>query len=136
MFRRRLATPSRVSPYLDDDAGTGCGKGHFELNVFTPVIIDAVLQSVRLPGDVAETFRAHCIDGIAADRARIDAQMRRSLKLAATLAPRIGYDAAAKIAKAARRDGTTLREAAVASRLVSPAEFDALVRPEAMTGPK
>ena len=110
-------------------------QGHFELNVYKPVIVDAVLQSVRLLADAADSFRRHCVEGLEADRARIDAQMRRSLMLVTALAPRIGYDAAAKVAKTAHANGTTLREEAVRLGYVTGTEFDALVRPEAMVGP-
>ncbi|MCP8940660.1 class II fumarate hydratase [Alsobacter sp. SYSU M60028] len=110
-------------------------QGHFELNVYKPVIADAVLQSVRLLADAADSFRAHCVEGLDANRSRIDELMRRSLMLVTALAPRIGYDAAAKLAKAAHANGTTLREEALRLGLVTEAEFDELVRPERMTGP-
>ncbi len=110
-------------------------QGHFELNVFKPVIADAVLQSIRLLADAADSFRAHCVEGIRADEARIADLVGRSLMLVTALAPRIGYDAAAAVAKAAHRNGTTLREEAVRLGHVTAEEFDALVRPEAMTGP-
>jgi fumarate hydratase class II len=110
-------------------------QGHFELNVYKPVIVDAVLQSVRLLADAADSFRRHCVEGLEADRTRIDAQMRRSLMLVTALAPRIGYDAAATVAKTAHANGTTLREEAVRLGYVTGTEFDALVRPETMVGP-
>jgi fumarate hydratase class II len=110
-------------------------QGHFELNVFKPVIIKAVLQSVRLLGEAADSFRAHCVEGIEANRARIDELMSRSLMLVTALAPTIGYDNAAKIAKRAHRNGTTLREESIKSGLVTAEEFDRIVRPEAMLGP-
>jgi fumarate hydratase class II len=110
-------------------------QGHFELNVFKPVIIYCVLQSIRLLADAAESFRANCVEGIEANRARIDELMHRSLMLVTALAPKIGYDNAAKVAKAAHAKGTTLREEALAMGLVSAEEFDALVRPETMLGP-
>jgi fumarate hydratase, class II len=109
-------------------------QGHFELNVYKPVIIDAVLQSVRLLADACDSFRQHCVDGIEADTARIDELMRRSLMLVTALAPRIGYDAAAKLAKTAHQNGTTLREEALRMGLVGEEEFDQLVRPETMVG--
>ncbi len=109
-------------------------QGHFELNVYKPVIIDAVLQSIRLLADAAESFCEHCVQGIQADRARIDEMMRRSLMLVTALAPRIGYDAAAKVAKTAHANGTTLREEAVRMGVVTEEEFDELVRPEQMVG--
>jgi fumarate hydratase, class II len=110
-------------------------QGHFELNVYKPVIASAVLESIGLMADAANSFREHCVTGIRADEARIAEAMRRSLMLVTALAPRIGYDAAAAVAKAAHANGTTLREEAVAMGLVTGAEFDALVRPEAMVGP-
>jgi fumarate hydratase class II len=94
-----------------------------------------VLQSIRLLADAAESFRVNCVQGIEANRERIDDLMRRSLMLVTALAPKIGYDNAAKVAKAAHANGTTLREEAVALGLVTPEEFDALVRPETMLGP-
>jgi fumarate hydratase class II len=109
--------------------------GHFELNVYKPVIALAFLESVRLLGDAAKSFRVHCVEGLEANRERIDELMHRSLMLVTALAPKIGYDKAAEIAKAAHAKGTTLREEALASGLVSAEEFDALVRPEAMLAP-
>ena len=110
-------------------------SGQFELNVFKPVIAHNVLQSLRLLADGATSFEAHCARGIEADRARIDALVQRSLMLATALNPRIGYDRAAQIAKAAHAQGTSLRDAALASGWVSAEQFDAWVRPEAMVGP-
>ncbi len=110
-------------------------QGHFELNVYKPVIADAVLQSIRLLADAATSFREHCVEGIEANRERIDEMMRRSLMLVTALAPKIGYDAAAKVAKAAHARGTTLREEAVGGGHVTHEEFDELVRPEKMVGP-
>jgi fumarate hydratase, class II len=100
------------------------------------VIANAVLQSVRLLGDAAASFREHCIEGLEANRARISELMSRSLMLVTALAPTIGYDNAAKIAKTAHHNGTTLKEEAVKSGLVSAEDFDRIVRPEAMLGPK
>ncbi|MEQ8585801.1 MAG: class II fumarate hydratase [Thalassobaculaceae bacterium] len=110
--------------------------GHFELNVFKPVMADALLQSIRLLGDAAGSFAARCVEGMEADRTRIDDLLGRSLMLVTALAPHIGYDAAAKIAKKAHEDGSTLREAARALDLVSEKDFDRWVRPEAMLGPE
>lgn len=110
-------------------------QGHFELNVFKPVIIDAALQSIRLLADAADSFREHCVDGIEANTDRIDDLMRRSLMLVTALAPKIGYDAAAKLAKTAHHNGTTLREEALSMGLVTEQEFDQIVRPETMVGP-
>ncbi len=113
----------------------GGASGNFELNVYKPLIANAFLQSVRLLGDGAASFDAHCARGIEPDRERIAALVRNSLMLVTALAPHIGYDRAAAIAKDAHRSGATLREAALASGHVSAAEFDAWVRPEAMVKP-
>ena len=110
-------------------------QGHFELNVFKPVIAANVLQSIRLLADGMNSFVDHCIDGIEANEARIHELMENSLMLVTALAPQIGYDAAAKIAKTAHHNGTTLREEALKSGLVSEAEYEALVRPELMLQP-
>jgi len=110
-------------------------SGHFELNVYNPVMAYALLQSVRLLGDAAESFTEHCVVGIEPREANIKAALDRSLMLVTALAPKIGYDAAAKIAKTAHKNGTTLREEAVGGGYVTDAEFDALVRPEKMIGP-
>jgi len=110
-------------------------QGHFELNVFKPVIIDAVLQSIRLLADAARSFTNHCIAGIRANEPRIRELMRNSLMLVTALAPKIGYDKAAQIAKAAHAHGTTLREEAVRLGYVSAKEFDRLVQPARMTRP-
>jgi fumarate hydratase class II len=110
-------------------------QGPLELNVFKPVLVYNVLQSIRLLADAARSFTDHCVVGIRADEARIGDLMRRSLMLVTALTPKIGYDNAAKIAKAAHTNGTTLREEAVRLGLVSAEEFDRLVRPEAMTRP-
>jgi fumarate hydratase class II len=110
-------------------------QGHFELNVYKPVIAYALLQSVRLLADVAVSFTDHCVAGIRADEARIRELMERSLMLVTALAPHIGYQRAAEIAKAAHAAGTTLREEAIRLGYVSAAEFDRLVRPEKMIRP-
>lgn len=110
-------------------------QGHFELNVFKPVIAANVLQSIRVLADGMNSFVDHCIDGIEANEARIHELMENSLMLVTALAPQIGYDAAAKIAKTAHHNGTTLREEALKSGLVSEAEYEALVRPELMLQP-
>jgi fumarate hydratase class II len=110
-------------------------QGHLELNVFKPVLAYDMLQSIRLLADAARSFTDNCIVGIRADEARIGELMRRSLMLVTALAPKIGYDNAAKIAKAAHANGTTLKEEAVRLGFVSAAEFDRLVRPERMTRP-
>ena len=110
-------------------------QGHFELNVFKPVIIDAVLQSIRLLADATTLFTDRCVVGIRANTPRIAALMQQSLMLVTALAPKIGYDKAAEIAKAAQAKGTTLRQEALRLGYVSAKEFDRLVRPERMTRP-
>jgi fumarate hydratase class II len=110
-------------------------QGHFELNVYKPVIVHALLQSIRLLADAARSFTDNCVTGIRADEARIRELMERSLMLVTALAPKIGYEHAAAIAKAAHAKGTTLREEAIRLGYVSAAEFDRLVRPEKMTRP-
>ena len=111
-------------------------QGHFELNVFKPVIVFNVLQSIRLLADAVTSFNAKCVTGITANRDQITALMERSLMLVTALAPEIGYDNATKIAKTAHKNGTTLREEAVKLGFVSEADYDRIVRPENMTGPK
>jgi fumarate hydratase class II len=110
-------------------------QGHFELNVFKPVIAYAMLQSIRLLTDAAMSFTDHCVTGIRANEARIRELMQNSLMLVTALTPRIGYDKAAQIAKAAHANGTTLREEALKLGYVSGAEFDRLVNPMRMTRP-
>jgi fumarate hydratase class II len=110
-------------------------QGHFELNVFNPVMAYNFLQSVRLLADAARSFTDNCVVGIEARRDNIKAALDRSLMLVTALAPKIGYDNAAKIAKTAHKNGTTLREEAVGGGYVTDAEFDAVVRPENMIGP-
>lgn len=112
----------------------GGASGNFELNVFKPVIIHNLLQSVRLLADGARSFEEHCARGIEASHTRITELVQRSLMLVTALNPHIGYDKAAKIAKQAHRENMTLRDAALASGWVSPEQFDAWVRPEAMVG--
>jgi len=113
----------------------GASQGHFELNVFKPVLAQNMLQSIRLLADAARSFTDHCVAGIRADEARIGELMQRSLMLVTALAPAIGYDKAAAIAKAAHKNGTTLRAEAVRLGPLSEAEFDRLMRPERMTRP-
>ena len=114
---------------------TAASQGHFELNVFKPVIAYAALQSIRLLADAAVSFTDHCVVGIRANEPRIRELMNNSLMLVTALAPRIGYDKAAKIAKTALANGTTLREEAIKLGFVSGEEFDRLVRPARMTRP-
>ncbi len=109
-------------------------SGNFELNVFKPVIIHNLLQSVRLLADGAASFEEHCARGIEADRGRIDELVQRSLMLVTALNPHIGYDKSAQIAKKAHKEGSTLREAALALGFLSAEQFDDWVRPEAMVG--
>ncbi|MGZ3409957.1 MAG: class II fumarate hydratase [Xanthobacteraceae bacterium] len=109
-------------------------QGHFELNVFKPVIAHSLLQSVDLMSAGALSFADHCVVGIRANRTHIAAMMERSLMLVTALAPKIGYDKAAQIAKAAHANGTSLREEALASGNVTAKDFDRLVRPEKMIG--
>src|SRR6202008_2322 len=111
-------------------------QGHFELNVYNPVMAYNFLQSVRLMADAAVSFTDNCVVGIEAREDNIKAGLERSLMLVTALAPKIGYDNAAKIAKTAHKNGTTLKEEAVKSGLVSAEEFDRIVRPEDMLGPK
>lgn len=110
-------------------------SGHLELNAYKPVLINALLQSIELLADGAESFSARCVEGLGVDRERVAALVSRSLMLATALAPELGYDRAAEIAKKAHADGTTLREAALELG-VDPDVFDRLVRPEAMLGPE
>ena len=111
-------------------------QGHFELNVFKPVIVNAVLQSIRLLADGAISFTDNCVVGIAPREDNIKAALERSLMLVTALAPKIGYDNAAKIAKTAHKAGTTLREEAVKGGYVTAEEFDRLVDPGKMIGPE
>ena len=107
-------------------------QGHLELNVFKPVIVYAMLQTIRLVADAATSFADHCVTGIKPNLGRIAEGLSRSLMLVTALTPAIGYDKAAEIAKAAHRNGTTLREEALASGAVTAEEFDRLMRPEKM----
>ena len=110
-------------------------QGHFELNVYKPVLASCMLQSVRLLADAARSFTDNCVVGIKANEPRIRELTERSLMLVTALAPKIGYDKAARIAKTAHAKGTTLREEAVGGGYVTGAEFDRLVRPEKMVRP-
>jgi fumarate hydratase class II len=110
-------------------------NGHLELNVYKPVIIYNVLQSIRLLADGARSFNDKCVVGIEADRERIADLLQRSLMLVTALSPKIGYDNAAEVAKKAYAEGTSLKEAALALGLLTADEFDQLVRPEKMLGP-
>jgi len=114
----------------------GGATGHFELNVFKPVIIYNVLQSIRLISDGCESFTDNCVVGIEANEKNIKAHLNNSLMLVTALNPHIGYDNAAKIAKKAHADGSTLKEAAVELGLLTEEKFDEVVKPEQMVGPK
>lgn len=110
-------------------------QGHMELNVFKPVMIYNLLQSIRLIGDASVSFTDNCVTGIEPNTRHIDELMRRSLMLVTALAPKVGYDTAAKIAKTAHKNGTTLREEALKMGAITGEEFDRIVRPEDMIGP-
>ncbi len=111
-------------------------QGHFELNVYKPVMALDMLQSIRLLADAAMSFATRCVTGIAANEARIAELMASSLMLVTALAPHIGYDRATEIAKQAHKEGTTLKEAALDLGYVTADEYDAIVRPEDMIGPR
>ena len=111
-------------------------QGHFELNVFKPIIAYNTIQSIRLLADAAHSFTDKCVVGIKANEEQISALMQRSLMLVTALAPHIGYDNATKIAKTAHKNGTTLKEEAVKLGFVSAEEYDTLVRPEKMIAPQ
>jgi fumarate hydratase class II len=119
----------------DVAVGLGGAAGNFELNVYKPLIVSNLLRSIRLLGDACESFRVHCAEGIAPRPERIADHLGNSLMLVTALAPHIGYDRAAQIAKRAHKEGTTLREAALALGFVTAEEFDRLVRPEEMVKP-
>jgi fumarate hydratase class II len=118
----------------DVTVGVAGAGGYLELNVYKPLLAHAFLQSARLLGDAVQSFTRHCLAGLRPDAARIGEHVGRSLMLVTALSPHIGYDAAATIAKKAHVEGTTLREAALASG-VAAADFDRWVRPEALVGP-
>jgi fumarate hydratase, class II len=110
-------------------------QGHFELNVYKPVLAYCMMHSIQLLSDAARSFTEHCVKGIRADEKRIRDLMQRSLMLVTALAPKIGYDNAAKVAKEAHARGTTLKEEALRLGFVTAAEFDRLVQPDKMTHP-
>ncbi|MHB2020245.1 MAG: lyase family protein, partial [Candidatus Xenobia bacterium] len=119
----------------DTAIGVAGSQGNFELNVFKPVIIFNFLHSVRLLTDACSMFREHCVVGLEVNRAQIDSYVSRSLMLVTALAPRIGYDNAAKVAKKAHAENKSLREVALEMKLLTGEEFDALVRPQDMVEP-
>ena len=120
----------------DAAVGFAGSQGHFELNVYKPMIAYNVLQSVQLLGDAASAFTDNLVADLKADPVRIEKLMRESLMLVTALAPEIGYDNATKVAKTAHKNGTTLKEEAIALGFVDEATFDRVVRPENMIGPK
>jgi fumarate hydratase class II len=119
----------------DMAVAVGGAQGHFQLNVFKPLIVHNVLNSVRLLSDACESFNDHCMVGIQANLPQIKKHLENSLMLVTALNPHIGYDNAAKIAKTAHKNGTTLKEEAVKLGLLTAEQFDKLVRPETMVGP-
>ena len=123
---------------IGNDAAVGFAgsQGHFELNVYKPMMAYNVLQSMQLLGDASVAFTDNCVSGIRANTDRIEKLMRESLMLVTALAPKIGYDNATTVAKTAHKNGTTLREEAVKLGFVDEATFDEVVRPEKMIGPK
>ena len=123
---------------MGNDAAVGMAgsQGHFELNVYNPMMSYNVLQSMQLLGDSASAFTDNMVVGIQANEARIEKLMKESLMLVTALAPTIGYDNATKVAKTAHKNGTTLREEAIALGFVDEETFDKVVRPEQMIGPK
>lgn len=122
---------------LGNDVAVNIGgaSGHFELNVFKPLIVFNVLNSIRLLADACDSFNEHCLIGIQANRPQIQKHLENSLMLVTALNPHIGYDKAAKIAKTAHQNGTTLKEEAVKLGYMTAEKFDQVVRPEEMIGP-
>jgi fumarate hydratase class II len=122
---------------IGNDVAVSVGgmNGHFELNVFKPLIVFNVLNSIRLLADAMESFTEHCIEGVEANRVMIEKHLNNSLMLVTALNPHLGYDNAAKIAKHAFSQNTTLKEAAIELGLITAEKFDEVVRPEKMIGP-
>ncbi len=112
----------------------GGASGNFELNVYKPLLIHNFMQSARLLADGCDSFREHCVDGIQPNKTRLKENLERSLMLVTALNPHIGYDKAAQIAKKAHKEGTTLKEAALALGFLSASDFDKWVKPEQMVG--
>ncbi len=126
-----------IQVLADDGAVASAGsQGNFELNTMRPIIINNVLHSIRMLSDSTRLLRTFCIEGIELNRERIDSNVDRSLMLVTALSPTLGYDAAAAIAQRADHDGTTLREAALASHATTAEDFDRIINPKAMTGPQ
>lgn len=123
---------------MGNDAAVGMAgsQGNFELNVFKPMMIHNVLQSSRLLADACDSFREKCMDGLEIDAERIDSLMKESLMLVTALNRHIGYDNAAKVAKKAYQENTTLRAAVESMGLMSGEDFDAAVVPGEMVGPR
>ncbi len=123
---------------MGNDAAVGFAgsQGHFELNVYNPMMAYNLLQSIQLLGDAADSFTERMLMGIEANGPRIEKLMRESLMLVTALAPTIGYDNATKVAKTAHKNGTTLREEAINLGFVDEETFDKVVRPEDMIGPR
>jgi len=119
----------------DTAVGIAGSQGHFELNVYKPMIAYNVLQSAQLIGDACNAFTDNLVEGLKADETRIDKLMRESLMLVTALAPKIGYDNATKVAKEAHKNGTTLKEEAIKLGFVDEETFEKIVRPEKMVGP-
>ena len=110
--------------------------GHFELNVFKPLIIHNILQSIEIMADSARTFALYCVKGIKADKKRIKSLLDNSLMNVTALAPMIGYDKAAKIAKLAHHNGTSLKEEILREKILSEKDYDKIMKPISMTRPK
>ncbi|MEO7851113.1 MAG: class II fumarate hydratase [Rubrivivax sp.] len=119
----------------DAAIGFAASQGHFELNVYKPLIALNTLDSLRLLSDAMHSFATHCVNGLEVNEGRVAELLQRSLMLVTALAPHIGYDAAAQVAKHAEAQGSTLREAALALGVVSAEQFDAWVDPQRMLGP-
>ena len=115
--------------------GMAGSQGHFELNVFKPVMAYNMMQSIRLLADAADSFAERCVEGITANEERIEELVNRSLMLVTALNPKIGYDKATEVAKKAHKEGTTLKESALALGYVTEAEFDEIVDPAKMVKP-
>ena len=110
--------------------------GHFELNVFKPLIIHNILQSIHIMADSSKSFANYCIKGLKADKKRIKNFLDNSLMLVTALSPKVGYDNAAKIAKRAHKNGTTLKEESIKSGLITEKEYDKIVNPKKMIKPQ